>query len=778
MSEFLVIPDEKTDYSVENPAYTFAYKLDPFQQQSVYAIENNANVLVTAHTSAGKSTVAEYAIGKAFKTNKKVIFTSPIKTLSNQKYADFKNKYDESQIGIMTGDIKINPEAQCSVMTTEILRNMLFKGSDFMNELGYVIFDEVHYINDKERGHVWEECLIMLPSSVCIIMLSATIDKAEEFASWIGDIKKKQIYLISTLYRPVPLNHNIFIDGEKLQIMNSNKKFNYENYDYMLRYFKKTRTKYFNEKATFNPFVEYLKETKSLPCIFFIFSRKKCKQYAKYININLIDHEERAEIEKIFNYNIRKLTAEPDRMPQIYETKELLMKGIGIHHSGLIPLLKEIIEIIFSKGLIKLLFATETFAVGVNMPTKTVVFTELSKRDNSGYREVYTNEYMQMSGRAGRRGLDTVGNVIYFPLKKMLEKHEIVGVMLGKTSYIESKFMLDCKFVLKVIQCNSQDIVKMLSNSLLQQENNNEIQSSKKLLEELISGKENEEIFDPKFLEYFDLTEKFKNSSSNKDKKKFRKSISQLENELPYCKNLDEILIKIKNQKNRKIELENNKNYYENLPFIFDDNILNVINFLKDNEYLNISGEIDKNSFDINNKLLTVKGIIASEINECNEIIISEIISNNLLDKLTPIEIISVLSIFASESKETDDEILLSDLKVSEIIIDTISKIIKIDEDLSNKSFNYKVLYQNNISLEMVEISNEWATNGKMENIYALTDMFEGNFIKNMQKITNIVQELINVFEIIQKPEIITKLQEISPLILRDVVSFTSLYTS
>ena len=775
---YLVIPNDNNDYTVEKPYHTFPYKLDKFQEQSIYAIDNGANVLVTAHTSAGKSTVAEYAIGKAFKTNQKVIYTSPIKTLSNQKYYDFKQKYDPNNIGIMTGDIKINPEAHCSVMTTEILRNMLFKGSKFMDDLGFVIFDEVHYINDKERGHVWEECLIMLPPSICIIMLSATIDKAEEFATWIGNIKKKPIYLVSTLYRPVPLNHNIFIDGEKLEIMNSNKKFNYSNYDYMLSYFKKTRNKYFNEKATFNPFVEYLKENNNLPCIFFIFSRKKCKQYAKYITINLINHEERAEIEKIFNYNIRKLTNEPDRMSQIYETKELLMKGIGIHHSGLIPLLKEIIEIIFSKGLIKLLFATETFAVGVNMPTKTVVFTELSKRDDNGYREVYTNEYMQMSGRAGRRGLDTIGTVIYFPIKNMLEKHEITSVMLGKTCFIESKFMLDCKFVLKVIQCKTQDIIKMLSNSLLQQENDTEIMYSKKLINELENSKNKEDIIDDKFIEFYELSEKLKNTISNKDKKKIRKTLKELENNLPYCKNLEDILDKIHNRKNKEKEICDTKYYYENLPFVFDEDIKNVIEYLKDNSYINLGNKIERDSFDIDNNLLTIKGIIASEINECNEIIIAEIIDNNILDDLSPIEIISVLSIFASDSGNTEDAILLSDLKISQVIIDAIAKIIEIDQNLSQSTFKYKIKYDTKLSLDMVLLANEWSTNGKMENIYLLTDMFEGNFIKNMQKITNIVQELISVYEIIQKPEMIPKLQEISPLILRDVVSFTSLYTS
>ena len=209
---------------VEDPAMTFPYQLDPFQQQAIEAIEGDGNVLVTAHTSAGKSTVAEYAIAKCALLNQKVIYTSPIKTLSNQKFADFRQKADRmnltpEDIGIMTGDVKLNPDAQCVIMTTEILRNMLYQGHPMISEIKMVIFDEVHYINDRDRGKVWEESIIMLPAEINLIMLSATIAGADRFAKWIESIKGKTTRLVSTLYRPVPLHHYIYWSGQMYPIM-------------------------------------------------------------------------------------------------------------------------------------------------------------------------------------------------------------------------------------------------------------------------------------------------------------------------------------------------------------------------------------------------------------------------------------------------------------------------------------------------------------------------------------------------------------------------------
>ena len=381
----------------------FPYKIDDFQLKSIESIEKHQHILVTAHTSAGKSTIAEFAIAKCGLTNKKVIYTSPIKTLSNQKYYDLKQKSTTllnirpEDIGIMTGDVKINSDnAQCTIMTTEILRNKLYKDITYFDDVDIVVFDEVHYIKDIDRGHVWEEAIIMMPEHITIVMLSATISNPREFADWVQNVKGCKTNLVSTLYRPVPLRFYLFADEQLYPLITPEKKINTNNYNTVKKFYTKYYKDKYSPKALFNELSSYLHIEMSLPAILFCFSRKNCEIYSKYITLTLNTHEERSEIEHIFNKHVTKNMSASDRnLPQTLLIKSNLMKGIGIHHSGLLPLLKEIIEILFSKGLIKILFATETFAVGVNMPAKTVIFTELEKYDSyHGRRNLFTDEFL------------------------------------------------------------------------------------------------------------------------------------------------------------------------------------------------------------------------------------------------------------------------------------------------------------------------------------------------------------------------------------------------
>ena len=398
-------------------AYNFHYELDAFQKEGIYRIYKNENILITAHTGSGKTVLAIYAIAHCLKHNKKVLYTSPTKSLSNQKYAEFTEKFDS--VGIMTGDIKMNPDAQCIIMTTEILRNILYRyNNDIENnhitslinieDVGAVIFDEVHYINDPDRGKVWEETIILLPKDMTLVMLSASIDKPEVFASWIGDIKQKPISLIPTSHRVVPLRHYFWnsyifdnngkdeLKWELVEILDD--KGHFKNYDIM-----KKNYKMYDVNKLMDKLVDFLLDQNYIPALFFKFSRKKCETICKTLRNNLLTHEEIYEVENTFNYYMKDYKKTYEILPQYQDVYTQLLKGVVYHHSGLIPILKEIIEILYSKGLVKILFATETFAIGVNMPTKTVIFTDLNKYDNKGLRQLRTDEYLQMSGRAGRR---------------------------------------------------------------------------------------------------------------------------------------------------------------------------------------------------------------------------------------------------------------------------------------------------------------------------------------------------------------------------------------
>lgn len=475
-------------------AHDFPFELDVFQKQAIFHLENGDSVFIAAHTSAGKTVVADYAIALAQKHMTRAIYTSPIKALSNQKFRDFHNTFED--IGIITGDVKINQNASCLIMTTEILRSMLYKGADIIRDVEFVIFDEVHYINDSERGVVWEEVIIMLPEHVKLILLSATVPNTMEFAEWIGRTKKKNIYVISTLKRPVPLEHYLFVKNNIYKIVDAQKNFLRNNYDAAnealtgISQDKNSKTSNNNKKTNnknakpivkskkpvskmqttrnmYNHMVGFLAKSELLPVVIFTFSKKKCEEYADgLINKDLLnDASKRSAIYSFISNSLSRLKGSDRELPQIHRMKELLSRGIGVHHSGLLPIMKEVVEILFSKGLVKVLFATETFAMGVNMPARAVVFSELRKHDGQKFRDLLSNEYIQMSGRAGRRGLDDTGVVIIATLDKLPEIQTINNVVLGKSQKLESQFRLTYNMILNLLRVETLRVEEMIKRS-------------------------------------------------------------------------------------------------------------------------------------------------------------------------------------------------------------------------------------------------------------------------------------------------------------------------
>eukprot|EP01080_Neovahlkampfia_damariscottae_P008060 gene8060-12522_t len=436
------IPDYK-------PAKEYPYKLDAFQQASVDALECKQSVLVSAHTSAGKTTVAEYAISMALRDGSRCIYTSPIKALSNQKYRDFCEEYED--VGLMTGDVTISPNASVMVMTTEILRSMLYRGSELLNEVSWVVFDEVHYMRDKERGVVWEETMILLPNSVRYVFLSATIPNSMEFASWIAKLKGQPVHVIYTEYRPTPLQQYIFpygSDGIHL-IIDEKGKFKEDN-------FKKAKSQISNDtrkqKNDAYKIVKMIMDRNYQPAIIFSFSKKECEEKAMQMSkLDFNDEEEKALVEEVFRNAIDALSDDDKKLPQVEHMLPLLKRGIGIHHSGLLPVIKEVIEILFQEGLCKALFSTETFSLGLNMPARTVVFTSLEKFDGEKNRVVTSGEYIQMSGRAGRRGIDDKGIVIMM-LNNKVDQSEVRNLFTGKADPLNSAFRLSYYMILNLLR--------------------------------------------------------------------------------------------------------------------------------------------------------------------------------------------------------------------------------------------------------------------------------------------------------------------------------------
>ncbi|XP_069483381.1 exosome RNA helicase MTR4 isoform X1 [Ambystoma mexicanum] len=459
-------------------AKEYPFILDAFQREAILCIDNNQSVLVSAHTSAGKTVCAEYAIALALREKQRVIFTSPIKALSNQKYREM---YEEFQdVGLMTGDVTINPTASCLVMTTEILRSMLYRGSEVMREVAWVIFDEIHYMRDSERGVVWEETIILLPDNVHYVFLSATIPNARQFAEWICHLHKQPCHVIYTDYRPTPLQHYIFpAGGDGLHlVVDENGDFREDNFNTAMQVLRDTgesakgdqKGRKGGTKGPSNVFkiVKMIMERNFQPVIIFSFSKKDCEAYALQMSkLDFNTDEEKKMVEEVFNNAIDCLNDEDKKLPQVEHVLPLLKRGVGIHHGGLLPILKETIEILFSEGLIKALFATETFAMGINMPARTVLFTSARKFDGKDFRWLSSGEYIQMSGRAGRRGMDERGIVILMVDEKM---SPTVGKQLlkGSPDPLNSAFHLTYNMVLNLLRVEEINPEYMLEKSFYQ----------------------------------------------------------------------------------------------------------------------------------------------------------------------------------------------------------------------------------------------------------------------------------------------------------------------
>nr|WCZ58663.1 exosome RNA helicase MTR4 [Seculamonas ecuadoriensis] len=455
------------------PAKTYKFELDAFQRTSVEALEAGQSVLVSAHTSAGKTAVAEYAIAMSLRDQQRVIYTSPIKALSNQKYRELNEEFKD--VGLMTGDVTINPNASCLVMTTEILRSMLYRGSEILREVAWVIFDEIHYMRDKERGVVWEETIILLPDKVRFVFLSATIPNAQEFADWVAKLHSQPVHVVYTEYRPTPLQHYIYPSGAEgvYLIVDEKGKFREDNFAKALSSLSEDKSKDAKKKPTKGPsdvqrLIRMVLERRFDPVIVFSFSKRECEALAMQLSkLDFADDNEKQLISHIFNSAIEGLAEEDRSLPQITNLLPLLKRGIGIHHGGLLPLLKEIVELMFQEGLLKVLFSTETFSMGLNMPAKTVVFTNLRKFDGQEFRWISGGEYVQMSGRAGRRGLDDRGIVIMMVDDK-IDTPTAKNMLNGRADPLNSQFHLSYNMLLNLLRIEAIDIEYLMVRSFHQ----------------------------------------------------------------------------------------------------------------------------------------------------------------------------------------------------------------------------------------------------------------------------------------------------------------------
>lgn len=410
------------------------FALDPFQEQACHALAKGKGVLVAAPTGAGKTIVGEFAIHLAIEKNQKVFYTTPIKALSNQKFAELVSRYGPERVGLLTGDTNTNSDAQIVVMTTEVLRNMIYANSDSLIELGFVVMDEVHYLADRFRGAVWEEVILHLPKDVKLVSLSATVSNAEEFGAWLEEVRGDTEIVVSE-HRPVPLDQHVLFGDELMELFAAGSKNQRVNAELVQKHSSKLRipmgslrnTKGKRPKGGIDhkfaripkvskpEVVEILEENDLLPAIFFIFSRvgcdaavRACHQYG----VRLTTREEQAEIRYLVEEKTASIADEDLATLGYFEWLSGLERGVAAHHAGMLPAFKEVVEELFLRKLVRVVFATETLALGINMPARTVVLERLDKFNGESRVQITPGEYTQLTGRAGRRGIDTLGHSV------------------------------------------------------------------------------------------------------------------------------------------------------------------------------------------------------------------------------------------------------------------------------------------------------------------------------------------------------------------------------
>lgn len=825
--------------SYNNHFSRFPYPLSDFQKYSIKAIVDGDHSLVSAPTGSGKTLPAEFAIEHFVKNGKKVIYTSPIKALSNQKFHEFSHKFPDISIGLITGDIKTNTDASVLIMTTEILMNYLFAYTssdplvrtsnlqfniDIGEDLACVIFDEVHYINDASRGENWEKTILMLPSHVQMIMLSATLNNKEEFAEWCesnSSSEGKQVILSSTSTRVVPLSHYAFIASTEdifkgmtdkvlikqirdntniiipLKIAPDTSAFNELNYIRVAKTLHNTRHVFMKRKHVLNSLSLYLKSNDMLPALAFVFSRKNVETCAREITINLLEDDSkipytmRDECDKI----VRKLPnfKEYLELPEYNTLISLLEKGIGIHHSGMISILREIVEIMISRNCIKLLFATESFAIGLDCAIKTTIMTGVSKFDGSQHRMLFPHEYTQAAGRAGRRGRDLIGNVVHcnnlFPIPSLLEYKTLLSV---KSQSLVSKFRFSYSLVINLVnngRTEMTDFVEFVKKSMTYIELMAEIKTQKKIVVDIekIVG------VNPTFFRTpNDVCLRFLELCHNlpKTKNKQRRSI---EKELEDIQTTHKFISQDSNIVSSRKEMINNLDIeFAHLVYLetfVNTSIENVCMVLTSNDFLKIyqSPESILQPESTSRFIFTRKGIIAAGLAEVHSLVGAECVFKwNFFSEFSSKQIMVILSAFSdvkirddirSHSSDTGD--IIVDIHINEI-----SKIfIKYEHIETELGMRTGIDYTSPVNFDIPNYMAEWweCKDEISCKIFLQTKLPEkeisvGDFVKAVLKISSIIREMSGVAEKCGEINFLKKLSLIDVEMLKYIVSCQSLY--
>ena len=736
---------------------SFDFEFDPFQIAACHAVEEGSGVLVAAPTGAGKTVVGEFAAHLALKLGKKCFYTTPIKALSNQKYSEFVAMFGEDRVGLLTGDTSINGEADVLVMTTEVLRNMLYAGSNTLTNLGYVVMDEVHYLADKFRGAVWEEVLIHLMESVQVISLSATVSNAEEFGEWLGEVRGNTQVIVSEI-RPIPLYQHVLIGNRLLDLFDKPGQINPEILKREREAVRKAaisrhRRGRFNEaqdRLSRADIIEKLANQNLLPAITFIFSRIGCDAAVKqclHAGLRLTSTQEREEIRTTALKYTQNIAEEDLEVLGFDDWLTALERGIAAHHAGLLPSFKSAVEELFQKGLIKAVFATETLALGINMPARTVVLEKLIKYNGESHVPITPGEYTQLTGRAGRRGIDIEGNAV-IQWSPTVDSASAAGLASTRTYPLRSSFAPTYNMSINLIaRFGRERARRSLESSFAQFQADRavvglsrQIAKNEAAIEELLSQAV---CHLGDFLEYAGIRREIKEVETLLSKRDSKKTFdnrqrARLESDLTDLR---------KGLRNHSChscaQREDHSRFAEKAGRLNREN---------DGLHTRVQSRthVIAKTFDqicqvlthlgyIEGEKPTSQGKILTKIYAESDLLLTEAIRRGVLDELNAPELLSVVSTMIFESRNADN---VAPKMPSPRVSSALADVISIWAELEELETEYGVKTQRQPDAGFCWVSYRWANGNSLQNVLKGTDMSVGDFVRSTKQLSDLLNQI------------------------------------
>ena len=724
---------------------SFPFELDPFQIEACHALENGKGVLVAAPTGAGKTIIGEFAVDLVINSGGKCFYTTPIKALSNQKFTELCAKYGESKIGLLTGDTSINSEAQIVIMTTEVLRNMIYSNSKTIDDLKYVVMDEVHYLADKFRGAVWEEILIHLSDAVQIISLSATVSNAEEFGEWLQTVRGETEVIVSEI-RPVPLYQHVLFGNRLLDLFGENQKLNPELTRLERDSYRQVRGNWRDKPKGPKPLmrsevIEKLDREGLLPAITFIFSRNNCDAAVRQClaaGIKLTNTDERKIIRSVISKNMKNLAEEDLVVLGYYEWADALERGIAAHHAGLLPAFKVTVEELFQQGLVKAVIATETLALGINMPARTVVLERLSKWNGEGHVAISPGEYTQLTGRAGRRGIDIEGNAVIL-WNNDLDSTSVGGLASTRTYPLKSSFKPTYNMSINLIsQFGSTRARTSLESSLAQ------FQADKAVVGLAKQIRKNEiardDLFNQSkcdqgdFIEYSSMRAAIKKLET--DSKRSKRKRHEIEEEISSIR---------KRMKNHSChgcpDRENHSRIAERAQRLqreidgLEERINSRTNVIA-KRFDRIKIILDKFGY-INNDAIAQSGKMLAKIYGETDLLIAESIQAGVFNQLSPADLVAVISSCIYESRnEEAAKVPRGEVQNALAVISKIyGKIHEAESDLNLEPMRSP-------DFGFCWASHKWASGHSLTSILKGSELTVGDFVRSMKQIIDLLRQL------------------------------------